>query len=165
VLVAAVLALGLGGVALAQRSATPTQVSVTLNDKGLIVKPTSFPAGKVTLVVTNRGKLTHALSIMGKGLAPHKTATIATGKSATLSVTVGEGMFHLWDSLRSSMSHATYVEAKASTASSSSGGAVSSSGSSTSTGSSSVSGGTKSNIGTSGSGATSVPGMDGCEHM
>ncbi len=138
-----VLGLGLGGVALAQRSSGVAQVNVTILDGKLKVSPTTFSSGKVTLVVVNKGKLSHALAIMGAGLGAKRTATIGSGKSARLTVTVKAGMYHVWDPVRSSMSHATMLTAKAATGGSSgskpsggtSGGAGSTSGGSSSGGS------------------------------
>ena len=115
VVVALVLALGLGGVALAQRSTSSVQVSVTILDSKLQVSPTTFPSGTVKLVVVNKGKLSHALAIMGTSLGAKRTPTLMTGKTATLTVTVKPGMYHVWDPVRSSMTHATMLMAKAST--------------------------------------------------
>ena len=115
----AILALGIGGVALAgiaHRAATSTEVDITLTDGKLKVSPTSFTAGKVTLVVTNKGKVAHALAIMGTGLQPRHTPTLKSGKSATLKLTLGSGMYHVWDTLTSSMSRATMLTVKSASA-------------------------------------------------
>jgi uncharacterized membrane protein YgcG len=106
-----VLALGLGSVALAQRSRGSLQVNVTLLDGKLKLSQTTFPAGSLNLFVVNQGKLTHALAIMGTGLQPRRTPTLSTGKSARLTVIVkAGGMYHVWDPVRSSMSHATMLK-------------------------------------------------------
>jgi hypothetical protein len=151
-----ILGLGLGGVALAQRSSSGSaQVNVTLLDGKLKVSPTTFAVGKLTLVVVNKGKLSHALAIMGVGLQPKRTPTIGSGKSARLTVTVRAGMYHVWDPVRSSMSHATMLTARAATAAPS----VKTSGGTTS-GSGSGMGG-----GTNGTGGTMTSPDDPCAGM
>ncbi len=117
-IVVLVLALGLGGVALAQRSTGSVQANVTLRDGKIEVSPTTFAPGKLTLVAVNMGSVSHALAIMGTGLQPKRTATIGSGKTAKLTVTVKVGMYHVWDPVRSSMSHATMLTVKAAKSSS-----------------------------------------------
>lgn len=163
VVAVSVLALGLGGVAVAQHRSGAAQVNVTILDGGkLTVSPTSFTAGKVTLVVVNKGRLTHGLAIMGLGLGATRTPTLSTGKTAQLTVTVKVGKYHVWDPVRSSMSHATMLMAKSAATG---GGSTGSSGSTTSTGSSStgsgVGGGT---TGTAGAVDSTDP-CDGMMHM
>jgi Cupredoxin-like domain len=154
----ALLGLGLAGVALAGvssgsgASAGSSEISVAVRDGKLSVSPTSFPAGKITLVVVNKGKMTHGLAIMGTGLSPKRTPAIPVGKTARLTVTLKAGMYHVWDPVRSSMSHATMLKAKSSTTAKSGGG----------------SGGGAIVI-TSGSGPAATgsamdPGMEGCDH-
>jgi uncharacterized membrane protein YgcG len=113
VVVVLVLALGLGGVALAQRSSGSVQADVTLLDGKVKVSQTTFVPGSLTLVVVNQGKLSHALAIMGTGLQPKRTPTLGSGKSARLTVTIRTGMYHVWDPVRSSMTHATMLTVKA----------------------------------------------------
>jgi hypothetical protein len=156
---ALVLALGLGGVALAQHSTGSATVNVTILDGKLKVSPLTFTSGKVTLVVTNKGKQSHGLAIMGKGLGAKRTPTLASGKSAKLTVTVGAGMYHVWDPVTSSMSHATMLTARAATSSSggtSSGGAYGGSSSGTGSG---IGGGT------TGSGTATTPDDPCAGHM
>ena len=170
VIAVAILALGVAGVALAGVSsksssgATSTKVTVSVLDGKLTLSPTSLPAGKVILVVSNKGKMTHGLAIMGESLAPKQTPKIAVGKTATLTVTLTAGKYHLWDPVQSSMSHAKFITVKA-PATSSTGGTKTGGSSggtmtmpSTGTGSGSTGGGT-------GGGGTTDPGMDGCDHM
>lgn len=166
-MVTLVLALGLGGVALAQRGAGSARVDVTILDGRLKVSPTTFAAGKVTLVVVNRGKLSHALAIMGSGLQPKRTATIRSGKTARLTVTVKAGMYHVWDPVRSSMSHATMLKARAPAASSSSPSTGTQSPGATGTQSSGAPSGTSTGPTGTTSGGDGMPGMtmDECEHM
>jgi uncharacterized membrane protein YgcG len=111
-------------------------------------------------VVVNKGKLTHGLAIMGTGLSPKRTATLAAGKTARLTVTLKAGSYHIWDPVRSSMSHARMLTVNASqTSSGGSGGSGMVSGSG--------SGGSSSGGSSTGStgGSTTVSGMDGCDHM
>lgn len=104
------LALGLGGVALATPQTGSVSVTVSILDgTKLKLSATTFAAGKLTLVVVNNGKLPHALAIMGNGLEPVRTATLRSGASARLSVTVKTGMYHVWDPVQSSMTHATML--------------------------------------------------------
>ena len=153
-----VLGLGLGGVALAQHSSVSAQANVTLRDGKIQVSPTTFAPGKLTLVAVNVGNLSHALAIMGTGLQPKRTPAIGTGKVVKLTVTVKVGMYHVWDPVRSSMSHATMLMVKAKSSSSSSG-STSGSKSSGSTSGGSTSGGTSSG-GTGGTGGGGTMPMD-----
>jgi hypothetical protein len=166
VLVVFALALGFGGVALAQTvMRSSTTLNVTLLDGKLRVSQTTFAPGKLTLVAINEGRLSHGLAIMGTGLKPKLTPTLTSGKTATLSVTVGVGMYHIWDPVRSSMSHATMLMVKNSTAS---GGTTASTGGNKTVtgGSTGSSGGSSSGSGTSttptiaGGGGGKMPGMD-----
>lgn len=60
----------------------------------------SIPAGKVTFVVTNLGKIQHDLSISGpKVTGPKKTALINAGGTAKLVVTLGKGTYTLYCSV------------------------------------------------------------------
>jgi len=160
-----VLALGLGGVALAQRSTASVQANVTLRDGKVEVSPATFTPGKLTFVAVNMGSLSHALAIMGTGLQPKRTAAIGSGKTARLTVTLKVGLYHVWDPIRGSMSHATMLMVKAANATST-GSSTSSSGSKSSSGSTSggsTSGGTSSG-GTTGTGGA-APSTDPCAGM
>ena len=119
----------------------------------------TLPAGKVTLVVSNKGTKQHALAIMGATMQPKRTPAIGVGKTVRLTVTLSAGKYHMWDPVTSSMSHAKFITVKAPAASSGSGSSSAGSGSTGSTGSS---GGTGSTGG--GGGGTTDPGMDGCDH-
>jgi hypothetical protein len=165
-LVVLVLGLGLGGVALAQVTSGSSTANVTLMDGKLKISQTTFPPGVLTLDVSNQGKLSHGLAIMGSQFKPKETPTIASGKSAKLTVKLGIGMYHIWDPVRSSMSHATMLMVKfgkpSSTPSSGgnaiAGGGSSGSGSSGSGGSSS--GGSTTTPTIAGGGGGTMPGMD-----
>ena len=148
VIVVLVLALGLGGVALAQRTSGLVQAHVTLLDGKVKVSQTTFVPGSLTLVVVNQGKLSHALAIMGTGLQPKRTPTLGSGTSARLTVTIRTGMYHVWDPVRSSMSHATMLMVKA----------AATSGGSTSTSSGGTSGGSSSGMGSGMGGGTTGTG-------
>jgi hypothetical protein len=108
----------------AARTTTVSQVHVTLTDGQLVVSPKSFTAGPVTLVVVNKGKLSHALAIFGAGKLK-RTATLKPDATAKLTLQTSSGTYKVWDPIRSSLSHALVVTVKpatGSTVSSSSGG-------------------------------------------
>jgi len=137
VLAIALLGMGLAGVALAgiragTTATTPragvTVVNITVVEGKLAIAPTlklsatTLPAGKITLVVVNKGKTSHGLAIMGSGLSPKRTPTLAVGKTARLTVTLKAGMYHLWDPVKSSMSRARFITVKAASTNSGGGG-------------------------------------------
>jgi hypothetical protein len=115
-----VLALGLCSAVLAQGLSDPAHATVTLSDGKLTVTPMTLKPGPLTLVIVNHGKLTHALAIMGTGLQPKRTPVLATGKSATLKVTVKAGAYLVWDPVRSKVSQATKLNVSTANESSSS---------------------------------------------
>jgi hypothetical protein len=82
-----------GGVVAHGQVAVPT-VTVTLKEFK-VVPASKLRAGKVTLVVVNRGKIPHALKVAGPGVNA-KTALLASGKSARLTVTLKDGAYQLW---------------------------------------------------------------------
>ena len=90
------LALAAAGVAGVVARAQTTVPTVTVSLKEYKIAPAhKLTAGKVTLVVANRGKLTHALAIAGPGVNA-KTAMLAPGKTANLTVTLKDGSYSLW---------------------------------------------------------------------
>ena len=113
-----IVGLGLGGVALAQRSSGSNSVTVTILDGKIKVSSNTFTPGKLTLVAVNHGSVSHALAIMGTHLQAKRTPTLGAGKTAQLTVTVTAGMYHVWDPVTSSMSHATTLTVKAANATS-----------------------------------------------
>jgi hypothetical protein len=152
-LVVLALALGFGGVALAQTAMrSSTTLNVTLLDGKLRVSQTTFAPGKLTLVAINEGMKAHGLAIMGTGLKPRLTPTLTSGKTAKLTVTVGVGMYHIWDPVQSSMSHATMLMVK----SAASGGATPST-----SGNHSVSGGSTGSSGGTSGGTSTTPTIAG----
>lgn len=92
-----VLAVGTAtGVGMAARtSAHATKVAVTEKEYKITVAKTLKP-GATKFVVSNKGKLTHALDISGPGIAKRAAGSIAPGKSKTLIVTLKAGTYKLW---------------------------------------------------------------------
>ena len=163
VIATALLALGLAGVALAgvatgSSHSAGSELKVSVMDGRVSFTTATLPAGKVTLVVSNRGTKKHALAIMGETMRPKRTPAIGVGKTVRLTVTLSAGKYHMWDPVTSSMSHARFITVKAPAT-----GSGGSSGSSSTGSGSTGSPGTGSTGG--GGGGTTDPGMDGCDHM
>jgi hypothetical protein len=93
VLATALAGAGVVGVVAEAQVRVPT-VAVTLKEYR-ITPAAKLKAGTVTLVVANKGKLPHALAIAGPGLSK-KTAMLAPGKTAKLTVTLKDGSYSLW---------------------------------------------------------------------
>jgi uncharacterized cupredoxin-like copper-binding protein len=83
----------IGGVVARAQVAVPT-VNVTLKEFK-VTTSAKLKAGKVTLHVVNKGKIPHALKVAGPGVNA-KTATLAPGKSANLTVSLKDGSTNLW---------------------------------------------------------------------
>jgi hypothetical protein len=155
------LGLGVAGIALAgvstsaESGAGITRLNVVVADGRLTISPLRLSAGKVTIVAVNKGKVKHAVAIMGNGWGPKRTGAIAAGRTARLTVTLRAGKYHLWDPVTSSMSRAKYLTVRSAATPATSGGGMVTSGSS--------SGGS---AGTGGSTAPTMTmtGMDGCDH-
>jgi hypothetical protein len=83
-----------GGVVAHAQAAVPT---VTVALKEFKITPAlKLRAGKVTLVVVNKGKLPHALQVSGPGVSA-KTGMLAAGKTARLTVMLKDGSsYKLW---------------------------------------------------------------------
>jgi len=101
VMVAAILAVALAGAALAGMAAlaaTKTaRLTVTEVEYKLTLSRTHLAAGKTTLVVVDKGKLAHSLSISGPGLKKRLIAsTIMPGTSRSVTVTLKAGTYTLW---------------------------------------------------------------------
>ena len=89
--VLAVLVVGVftgAGSASSSRSAAATKVLVAASEFKFVLSKKIVPAGTVTFVVTNRGKVSHDFKIKGK-----KTALLSPGKSATLKVVIPKGRY------------------------------------------------------------------------
>jgi hypothetical protein len=120
----ALLALALAAVAAGKPAVS--QIHVTLMDGKVVVSPTTFTAGPVTLLVVNKGKLSHAFAIFGAGKLK-RTATLKPEATAKLTLDTSSGTYKVWDPVRSSLSHALVVTVRApntTTTTTSSGGAV-----------------------------------------
>jgi uncharacterized cupredoxin-like copper-binding protein len=93
------VALVLASVAAAtgSRAAITSTVKVTFTDTSLKASPASPSAGKTTFVVVNRGKKTHLLMVKGPGVNGARTAKLAAGHSARLTVTLKPGAYTLSD--------------------------------------------------------------------
>jgi len=102
-----VAALGLAGAALAgvtQHSAA-TKVTVTFTDTTFGISQGGVQAGAATFVVVNKGQKPHVLAIIGPGIKNIRTRKLATGKSATLTLTLRTGAYMLTDPIGRSNPH------------------------------------------------------------
>jgi uncharacterized cupredoxin-like copper-binding protein len=99
-LVAGALATALAGAGvagvIAHAGPATAKVIVTEREFHITLAPAKTKAGATTFVVKNTGKLTHALAIAGPGVASKRTAMIAPGKTAQLTVTLRGGSYSLW---------------------------------------------------------------------
>lgn len=86
-----------GGLAAGPGAASPQVQIVRVAEKEFSLAPSTkqVSAGKVTFVAVNRGTIPHALAIAGKGVKA-KTAVLAPGKSARLTVTLKRGSYNVW---------------------------------------------------------------------
>jgi len=98
-LLAAALGLALLGAAAAgvvtRASTTKTTITVTEREFKIALSSKTAKQGPVRLVVRNKGKYAHALSINGAGVSK-RTPLIRPGKSAVLLVTLRSGRYALW---------------------------------------------------------------------
>jgi uncharacterized cupredoxin-like copper-binding protein len=91
-----VVAVAAASMALAAHAAPAARkVSVTEREYKITVAST-LKAGATSFVVSNHGKLAHALDISGPGVAKKTTGLISPGKSKTLAVTLKSGTYKLW---------------------------------------------------------------------
>lgn len=103
-------ALTVAATALAGPSAGQAVTTVTILDGGKVkLARSSIAAGSVTFVAVNKGKQTHALAIMGPGISGKRTAALAPGKTARLTVKLRKGMYMLWDPIRGSMNRSAML--------------------------------------------------------
>jgi uncharacterized cupredoxin-like copper-binding protein len=113
--VAATFVLSAAGLAAAFSSTTAgrgTVVKVTEKEMAILASPTAVPAGKVTLVVTNRGTVEHELVLMRWNKGPKSVPVnnykadegkrvlgevpeLAPGKTGKLKVTLRSGRYLL----------------------------------------------------------------------
>ena len=89
--VLAVLAVGVfaaAGSASSSSSTASTKITVAASEFKFVLSKKVVPAGTVTFVVTNKGKVTHDFKIHGK-----KTPFLTPGKKATLKVVFKKGKY------------------------------------------------------------------------
>ncbi len=96
VLVGALAVTGSSFAAAAHR-AIAAKVSVTFTDRSFRVSSLSLQSGTTTFVVRNTGKKSHVFAVSGPGVKSVRTAPLASGKSATLTVTLRTGSYMLSD--------------------------------------------------------------------
>jgi hypothetical protein len=80
----------------AERHAAAQSATVTITDSRLIVSRTSMLNGVTTFVAINRGRKPHAFAIKGPKVST-RTAKVAAGRSARLTVLLHGGTYTLWD--------------------------------------------------------------------
>jgi hypothetical protein len=88
------------------RHESVTKVTVTFTDTKFVVSRASMDVGRTAFVVLNKGRKPHILTITGPGLKGAQTTKIATGRSATLTVTLKPGAYMLGDP----STHMLYVQ-------------------------------------------------------
>lgn len=101
VMVAGILTVAVAGAALAGMAAfagtKTTRLTVTEVEYKLTLSRTHVATGTTTLVVVDKGKLAHSLSIAGPGLKKRLIAgTIMPGTSRSVTVTLKSGTYTLW---------------------------------------------------------------------
>jgi hypothetical protein len=79
------------------RVASATVISVTITDQSLRVSPIVPGSGPTTFVVRNQGRKVHVFAVAGPGLKNARTAGIAAGRSAKLSIKLRPGTYRLFD--------------------------------------------------------------------
>jgi uncharacterized cupredoxin-like copper-binding protein len=95
-LVVAAVGFGLAGMA-AFAGTKAARVTVTEVEYKLTLSSSKLAPGKTTLMVVNKGKLAHSLSISGPGLKKRLIAgTIKPGSSRRVTVTLKAGSYTLW---------------------------------------------------------------------
>src|SRR3954447_17234700 len=77
-------------------SQAATTVKVTEREYALAFAPRSIAPGTVTFTIRNTGKVAHALAISGPGVKMKRTASIAPGKTGTLTIKLRKGSFSMW---------------------------------------------------------------------
>jgi hypothetical protein len=78
-------------------SAGIAKVTVTFTDTTLRVSAANPESGTTTFIVVNKGKKHHVLAITGPGLTGTRTAKLAGGSRATLTVKLRPGAYVLSD--------------------------------------------------------------------
>lgn len=96
ILVAAVVGAALAGMAAFAGTKT-TRATVTEVEYKLTLSPKHVAVGKTTLVVVDKGRVAHSLSIAGPGLKKRLIAgTTMPGSSRSVTVTLKAGTYTLW---------------------------------------------------------------------
>jgi plastocyanin len=95
------VALALAGAAVAAvaagNSAAKTTIKVTEREYHIALSTSSAKAGTITFSVHNAGNVAHELDIAGGGLkSTARLATIAPGKTRTVTLTLTGGKLSLW---------------------------------------------------------------------
>jgi hypothetical protein len=99
--ISSIVAAAVAGTAVAALTALAapkaTRVTVTEVEYKLTLSRTHLAVGRTTLVVVNKGKIAHSLSISGPGMKKRLIAgTIMPGVSRSVSVTLKAGTYALW---------------------------------------------------------------------
>jgi hypothetical protein len=97
VVAAVAVSSAVGAGAATGRDTTASVISVTITDQSLRVSPIVPGSGPTTFVVRNRGRKVHTLAVAGPGLKNAKTAGIAAGRTAKLSIELRPGTYRLFD--------------------------------------------------------------------
>jgi uncharacterized cupredoxin-like copper-binding protein len=100
-LIASIVGAAVAGTAAAALAALATpktaRVTVTEVEYKLTLSRAHLAVGRTTLVVVNKGKIAHSLSISGPGLKKRLIAgTIMPGVSRSVTVTLKAGTYALW---------------------------------------------------------------------
>ena len=82
-------------------AAAGTPVQVTEKEFSITLPKTSFAAGTYTFKVTNSGSFSHNFTIEGPGVDKKATATLASGQSREVTVTLQAGSYEVWCSVDS----------------------------------------------------------------
>ncbi|MEA2253313.1 MAG: hypothetical protein QOG70_3555 [Solirubrobacteraceae bacterium] len=78
-------------------SSSGSKLAVTEQEYSIApANPKIAKAGKMTLTVSNKGSVSHALVVEGPGLSEQKTPIIAPGQSATLTVDFAKKGTYEW---------------------------------------------------------------------
>lgn len=94
IVAAAIAGAALAGVA-AHKATTTTRVTVTEREYRIVLKKHSFKRGRVTFVVSNRGKLAHEFAISGPGVHTRIPGKLKPGSTRTLTVRLRHGTYTL----------------------------------------------------------------------
>jgi iron uptake system EfeUOB component EfeO/EfeM len=108
-LAAVSLALVLGGCGSTQTAANHHAVQIALSEYRVTPQTVSVPAGPVTLIVHNFGRLAHNLAITRGGHVAAVTSPIHPGASATLTLRLTSGSYVITSTLFDDQSLGAYA--------------------------------------------------------